>query len=741
MYRAIIILSILHSIAFCLNSQTPNIDWENTIGGGSTDILYTVKQSHDNGFLLGGFSSSTIYADKSENNIGSGDFWVLKLDTGGNVTWQNTIGGNSEDYLISIYETKDKGIILGGYSNSGIFADKDEENVGGYDYWIVKVDSVGDIQWQNTIGGNGDDVLQTIIQTNDNGYIVGGYSNSNIYGDKSEPNLGNFDYWIVKLDSLGAIEWQNTIGGNSYDYLYKIEQTFDNGYILGGASSSGISGDKSEVSISSGAGLPTLDYWIVRLDSTGNILWQNTIGGNSADYLYDIKENIDGGFIIAGASSSGISADKTLPSFGSLDFWVLKISSTGNIIWQSVYGGDLEEGLEMVSLELTNYGYTIAGSSSSSISGNKTEANIGINDYWVISIDTLGAILWQKDIGGNLNDKLFSMVATNDGGYFLGGQSNSNTSGDKNEDNIGNGDYWVVRLTGNCMTNTYYEDFDGDGFGNELVYINNCTAPTGYVNNNLDCNDTNNMINPSIAEICNFIDDNCNAIADDGLALQNFYEDSDADLFGNPDVILLSCLTEVSGYTLENTDCNDTDSNINPLMIELCNNIDDNCNEIIDEGLPLNEFFLDYDGDNFGNSLSDTLSCLETISGYVTDNTDCNDFDININPDSPEILNGIDDNCNEIIDEGFNSVDDINNLNMVISPNPNNGNFGLYLGGKTSGQILISIFNLHGQAIYKQTFYSDQNLFINLANNYLGPAIMIIEVDNKFIIQTLIITK
>ncbi len=670
MYRAIIILSILHSTTFCLNSQTPDIDWENTIGGGSTDILYSVKQSHDNGFLLGGFSGSTIYADKTENNIGSGDFWVVKLDTAGNITWQNTIGGNSDDYLIAIYETKDNGVVLGGYSNSGIFADKDEENVGGYDYWIVKVDSVGEIQWQNIIGGSSDDVLQTIIQTDDNGYIVGGYSNSIVSGDKSESNLGNFDYWIVKLDSLGVIEWQNTIGGDSYDYLYKIEQTSDNGYIIAGSSSSGISGDKTEVSISSGAGLPTLDYWIVKLDSTGNILWQNTIGGNSADYLYDIKENIDGGFIIAGASSSGISADKTLPSFGSLDFWVLKISSTGNIIWQSVYGGDLEEGLEMVSLGLTNYGYTIAGSSSSSISGNKTESNIGINDYWIISIDTLGVILWQKNIGGNLNDKLFLMVTTNDGGYFLGGQSNSNSSGDKNEDNIGNGDYWVVKLAGNCITNIYYEDFDGDGYGNNLIYINNCTMPTGYVNNNLDCNDENSLINPSMTELCNLIDDNCNGIIDEGLALFTLFRDLDEDTFGNDTDFITSCLEYISGFVLDSTDCNDTNALIFPGAEELCNYLDDDCDGITDDNVTFIQSFIDADNDNFGNPDIDSIAC-EIPPGYVLSNTDCNDTNPDIYPGAPELLNGLDDDCDQIADEGL-AITDIVKNTISIFPNPVN---------------------------------------------------------------------
>jgi hypothetical protein len=124
------------------------------------------------------------------------------------------VGHGSDDVLKSIQQTTDGGYIIGGYSNSSISGDKTENCIGSFDYWIVKISGTGTIQWQNTIGGDSDDYLSSIKQTSDGGYILGGYSKSIISGDKIENSMGLHDYWIVKTNSLGNIQWQNTIGGN-----------------------------------------------------------------------------------------------------------------------------------------------------------------------------------------------------------------------------------------------------------------------------------------------------------------------------------------------------------------------------------------------------------------------------------------------------------------------------------------------------------------------------------------------
>lgn len=149
----------------------------------------------------GGHSGSNMNGDKTEANLGGQDYWVVKLDPFGNIQWQNTIGGNYNDFLKSIIQSSDGGYLLGGYSESDISGDKTEDSSFSLsDYWVVKLDEAGNIEWQNTIAGGHADYLNSIIQTDDGGYLLGGYSLSGIWADKTEANMGSWDYWVVKLD-------------------------------------------------------------------------------------------------------------------------------------------------------------------------------------------------------------------------------------------------------------------------------------------------------------------------------------------------------------------------------------------------------------------------------------------------------------------------------------------------------------------------------------------------------------
>jgi type IX secretion system substrate protein len=356
------------------------IQWQNTIGGNDFDHLYSISQTPDGGYILGGNSKSDISGDKTENSQGDWDYWILKLDASGIIQWQNTIGGSDRDQLRSISQTTDGGYILGGFSESDSAGDKTENSQGGIDYWVVKLNSVGSIQWQNTIGGSGVDQLNSISQTNDGGYILGGYSDSDISGDKTENSLGSDDCWVVKLDTAGVIQWQNTIGGSSWDQLKSISQTNDDGYILGGWSGSDISGDKTENSLGSN------DCWVVKLNASGIIQWQNTIGGNSNDQIYSISQTNDEGYILGGFSASNISGDKTENSVsGSFDYWAVKLDSTGVIQWQNTIGGSDTDALNSISQTIDG-GYIIGGYSASSISGDKSENSQGGWDYWVVKL-------------------------------------------------------------------------------------------------------------------------------------------------------------------------------------------------------------------------------------------------------------------------------------------------------------------------------------------------------------------
>ncbi len=261
------------------------IEWQRTIGGSGYDYLRSVQQTFDGGYILGGWSNSNISGDKTENSQGATDYWVVKTDSAGNIQWQKTIGGSGYDWLLSIQQTTDGGYILGGTSDSNTSGDKTENSKGYRDYWILKSDSAGNIQWQKTIGGSNYDELSCIKQTTDGGYILGGKSNSDMSGDKTENSNGGWDYWIVKTDSMGNIQWQNTIGGGGYDYLWYLKQTADSGYILGGMSASFISGDKTDNSKGSH------DYWIIKTNVGGTIQWQKTIGGSCEGKAVKLPES------------------------------------------------------------------------------------------------------------------------------------------------------------------------------------------------------------------------------------------------------------------------------------------------------------------------------------------------------------------------------------------------------------------------------------------------------------------
>ncbi len=248
------------------------------------------------------------------------------------IEWQKSLGGTGGDFASSIQQTSDGGYIVAGYSGSN---DGDVTgNHGNTDYWIVKLDNTGAIQWQKSLGGTSNDFASSIQQTSDGGYIVAGYNGSN-NGDITGNHGGGTDSWVVKLDSTGTIQWQKSLGGTSLDYASSIQQTNDGGYIIAGESSS----DNGDVTVNHGG----LDFWVVKLDTVGIIQWQKSLGGTSDDGAYSIQQTSDEGYIVAGYSGSN-DGDVTGHHGGSdFDYWVVKLSAdnifsdvTGNLSFGDV---------------------------------------------------------------------------------------------------------------------------------------------------------------------------------------------------------------------------------------------------------------------------------------------------------------------------------------------------------------------------------------------------------------------
>ena len=437
---------ILLSLSFLVseNSFSQEIEWQKTIGGGGNDELHSICKSREGGFLLGGFSHSGISGDKTDSCRGGDDFWVVKISSVGDIEWQNTIGGQGDDWLFSVTQAKDGGFFLGGGSNSPISGDKTDSCFGEKDFWIIRLNIVGNIQWQKVFGGVNNEIINSVSPTMDNGCLVGGASNSSISGNKTDNVCSNsYDYWVLKLDEFGNVQWQKSIGGGDDDWLVSVIQARDSGFVLVGASGSSASCDKTEGCIG------VDDFWIVKLNSTGSMIWQNTIGGTQADELTSIVQTNDGGYICGGYSNSSASFDKTESTCNnSADWWILKLDSLGNILWQRTYGGADVDYLSSISLGYNGDIY-VGGTSSSDSSCYKNENNVAVHDYWMAKLDSTGNLIWQNTIGGTAFDRFYPLQATFDNGCIGGGWSNSGISGDKADSCKGGWDYWLVKLENN----------------------------------------------------------------------------------------------------------------------------------------------------------------------------------------------------------------------------------------------------------------------------------------------------
>ncbi|MBX2960383.1 MAG: T9SS type A sorting domain-containing protein [Flavobacteriales bacterium] len=410
-----------------LAAQSQSIEWQTSLGGTGSDNATFIQQTTDGGYIVAGRAQSTD-GDVTGNHGQASDYWVVKLTSTGAITWQKSLGGTDVDFATSIQQTTDGGYIVAGFSYS---TDGDVTgNHGQADYWVVKLSSTGAITWQKSLGGTGGDFANSIQQTTDGGYIVAGFSNST-NGDVTG-NHGSTDYWVVKLDSTGTIIWQKSLGGSGEDFGSSIQQTADGGYIVEGYSSS------TDGDVTGNHGL--YDSWVVKLDNVGTISWQKSLGGTVDDKSGFIQQTTDGGYIFAGRSQS-TDGDVT-GNHGSYDYWVVKLSNTGGITWQKSLGGSGNDQASSIQ-QTTDGGYVVAGHSYST-DGDVT-GNHGSTDYWVVKLDSVGTITWQKSFGGAGSDYAYIIHQTTDGGYVVGGESDSQ-DGDVTG-NHGGYDYWVVKLS------------------------------------------------------------------------------------------------------------------------------------------------------------------------------------------------------------------------------------------------------------------------------------------------------
>jgi predicted secreted protein len=344
--------------------------WSKTYGGAGNDTGDgDIIQTSDGGYVISGSTASF--------GAGGADYWLIKTDADGNMQWNKTYGGSLAESDAAMCQTSDGGYALVGDTRSF--------GAGGQDLWLVKTDAAGNMEWNRTYGGTGNDLGINVVQTSDGGYAVAGYTSS--FG------AGGSDFWLIKTDAAGNMQWNRTYGGSGTDFCFNVVQTSDGGYVVAGPTTS------------FGAG--GMDVWLVKTDAAGNMQWNQTHGGTGMDYMDQMIPTVGGGYAIAGFTTSF--------GAGGQDVWLVKTDAVGNMEWNRTYGGTRNDnGFHLT--QTVEGGYAIIGSTNSFGAGG--------NDFWLIKTDVAGNMEWNQTYGGSGTDDGRSLIQTIDG-YALAGNTNS----------------------------------------------------------------------------------------------------------------------------------------------------------------------------------------------------------------------------------------------------------------------------------------------------------------------------
>jgi hypothetical protein len=355
------------------------------------------------------------------------------------IEWQKSFGGSGSETVSKIINTPDGGFLVGTIteSNNGDVSG----NHGATDIWLLKLDGSGQKQWQKCLGGLGTDAITGLESVATGGYILTGTTASN--GNKSAAqvfgNHGDLDIWVAKVDELGAIEWRKCYGGCSRDEARAVRQTSDGNYCVVGGTMSYNTGDIFGYHAD-------WDAWVLLIDSKGDMIWQKTIGGNGVDYLYDVAVTDNGDFVLGGLSSSTDGDLSGIANKGGEDYWISKLSASGDLLWSKCYGGSSNDGIRGMCLA-TDGSILVTGLTFSQ-NGDVTNAHGG-SDLWMLHLNTNGGLLWQKTFGGSGADVAYAVFQRSDNDFITVGETASNDQDVAG--NHGGRDVWVVKFDANGL--------------------------------------------------------------------------------------------------------------------------------------------------------------------------------------------------------------------------------------------------------------------------------------------------
>lgn len=387
--RVVAITALAFLLIIASAAAAPSEEWNRTFGGTGSDSANSVQQTSDGGYVLAGQTyESDVYA-----------VWLIKTDANGAQQWNRTFGGRKTgvDSAESVQQARDGSYIIAGFED---FSPVNHSSK----VWLIKTDANGGQQWDKTFKGE-ESGASSVQQTRDGGYIIAGLYNAYFGGA-----------WLIKTDSNGTEQW-NKIFRGQYLSAHSVQQTSDGGYIIAGWIYRDIGND-------------TFNYaaWLIKTDADGNEQWNRTFGGTQSDqdYANDVKQTLDGGYIIAGRTESTLNHSA----------WLIKVDANGNQQWKKTFGspsiGMIANPYDFRSVELvSDGGYITAG---------WTTYGDSTSDAWLVKTDANGSLLWSKTFGGSNSDYAKAVKQTSDGGYILAGHTNSYGAGDT--------DAWLIKVGG-----------------------------------------------------------------------------------------------------------------------------------------------------------------------------------------------------------------------------------------------------------------------------------------------------
>ncbi len=559
------------------------------------------------------------------------------------IEWSNALGGPGYDYAKDIIQSTDGGYLI--VANSAeVGGDVTDFYGGAVDIWLTKLDSLGNLVWQKNYGGSSIEQSHVGIATADGGYIIVGYSGSMDH-DVSF-NHGLTDAWVFNVESGGNLEWENSYGGTKSEQGWGICETHDGNFVFVGYSHS----NDGDVTSHHGT-YETSDYWIVKIDTLGNIIWQKSYGSTDDDYAHGVRELFNGDLVVGGVAEWG---NGDVVGFhggiGIQDGWVVTLDSVGDLKWSKAYGGYSYDVIWDITQAADSTIHCIGQTQSfdGDIADHKgTPADYFKDDCLYLRLDTLGNLLLEKCFGGTGGDAGYVIIQTIDNGEILACCASStdlDVFGHHGDESLY--DYWIVKLDSDAEIE--WSISTGGNASDECFSLLQ-SQDSGFVavgfTNSIDGDVLDHYPGPSNWDSWVVkLNKTCPGIW--------YYADTDTDGYGDALNAQLFC-SEMIGYVLDSTDCNDADFSVFPGASETCNTIDDNCNGLIDEGLPIYTLYADLDLDGFGNDTISITSCLDSIFGYISDSTDCFDLDALIYPGAIEICNFLDDDCNGVIDDNI----------------------------------------------------------------------------------------